>query len=95
MYFRYYRFRKTWLVKCLKSRFSGEPSTHNKANGSKHCCNLSYGTFTIFLNHCEGSCFGKVSFSNMQNPKSVNTLTADDKNYLLNRVNLTQPVQMQ
>ena len=25
----------------------------------------------------------------------VNTLTADDKNYLLNRDNLTQPIQMQ
>ena len=25
----------------------------------------------------------------------VNTLTADDKHYLLNRDNLTQPIQMQ
>ena len=33
----------------------------------------------------------KVSFSNTQNPK----MTEDDKHYLLNRDNLTEPIQMQ
>ena len=37
-----------------------------------------------------------VSFSDTQNPKTVfNTLTVNDKHYLLNRDNLPQPIQMQ
>ena len=37
-----------------------------------------------------------VSFSDTQNPKTVfNTLTVNDKHYLLNRDNLTEPIQMQ
>ena len=36
-----------------------------------------------------------VSFSDTQNPKTVfNTLTVNDKHYLLNRDNLTEPIQM-
>ena len=36
----------------------------------------------------------KVSFSNTQNPEAfVITLTTDDKHYLVNRDNLTQPIQ--
>ena len=35
----------------------------------------------------------KVSFSNTQNPETlVITLTTDDKHYLVNRDNLTQPI---
>ena len=37
----------------------------------------------------------KVSFSDTQNPKTVNTFTADDKHYLRNRDNLAQLIQMQ
>ena len=38
----------------------------------------------------------KVSFSDTQNPKAVfNTLTVNDKHNLLNRDNLTQPIDMQ
>ena len=38
----------------------------------------------------------KVSFSDIQNPKAVfNTLTVNDKHNLLNRDNLTQPIDMQ
>ena len=37
----------------------------------------------------------KVSFSDTENPKTVfNTLTLDDNHYLLNRYNLTQPIQI-
>ena len=37
-----------------------------------------------------------VSFSDTQNPKTVfNTLTVNDKHYLLNRDNLLQQIQMQ
>ena len=43
----------------------------------------------------KGIALEKVSFSDTQNPKTVNTLTADEKHYLLNRDNLTQPIQMQ
>ena len=36
----------------------------------------------------------KVSFSNTQNPETfVVILTTDDKHYLVNRHNLTQPIQ--
>ena len=38
----------------------------------------------------------KLSFSDTQNPKTVvNTLTVDEKRYLLHRDNLTKPIQMQ
>ena len=38
----------------------------------------------------------KVSFSDTQNPRVFfNTLTVNDKHSLLNRDNLTQPIQMQ
>ena len=37
----------------------------------------------------------KTVFSDIKNPKTVNTLTADDKHYLLNKDYLTPPVQMQ
>ena len=39
--------------------------------------------------------FQKVYFGHRKNPKSVNTLTADDKHYLVNRDNLAQLIQMQ
>ena len=62
MYFRKYRFRKTWLDKCLKSRMSEDHYTDNKENGSKHCSNLNGSTFTISINHYEGSSIGKSLF---------------------------------
>ena len=36
----------------------------------------------------------KISFSDMQNLKTVNTLTVDYQYSLLNKDNLTQPIQM-
>ena len=62
MYFRKYRLRKIWLDKCLKSPVSEDPQIDNKRSGSKHSCNLNDRTFTIFINHCEGSCIGKSLF---------------------------------
>ena len=47
------------------------------------------------LNTLQVGALEKVSFSNTQNPKTVNTLTADDKHYLLNRDNFAQLIQMQ
>ena len=37
----------------------------------------------------------KLSFSDTQNPKTVNTLTVNNKHDLLKRDNLTQPIQME
>ena len=62
MYFQRYWLWKICLDKYLKSRVSENPETHNTANGSKHCSNLNESTFTIFINHCEGSCIGKSLF---------------------------------
>ena len=62
MYFRKYRFPKTWLYKWLKNRVSEDPQTDNVANLSKHSWNLNDSTFTIFINHWEGSCIGKSLF---------------------------------
>ena len=46
------------------------------------------------LNTLMVSALEKVSFSNTQNPQTfVITLTTDDKHYLVNRDNLTQPIQ--
>ena len=62
MYFRKYRFPKTWLDKWLKSCVSEDPWTDNAANVSKDCWNLYDGTFAIFINHWEGNCIGKNLF---------------------------------
>ena len=62
MYFRKYWRRKIWLDKRLKSRVSDDLETENTPNGSTHCGNLNGRTFTIFINHCEGSCIGKSLF---------------------------------
>ena len=37
----------------------------------------------------------KLYFRDTEIPKTVNTLTVDDKHYVLNRDNLTQPIQIQ
>ena len=39
--------------------------------------------------------FEKLSLSNIQNLETVNTFTVDDKYSVLNRDNLTQPIQTQ
>ena len=62
MYFRKCRLRKTWLDKCLTSRFSEHPSKDNMANGWKHCCNLNNSTFTISINYCKGHYVPKPLF---------------------------------
>ena len=37
----------------------------------------------------------KVSFSDTQNPKTVNKMTVDENHYLLTRVSLLQTIQIQ
>ena len=65
-------------------------------NGLKHCCNMHDGTFTIFIDHCEHNSVKKKSVLVLCNILIlfVNTLTADEKYSLLNRENLTQPIQI-
>ena len=64
------------------------------ANGSKHNCNRTTAPLPYLLITVKVSNLEKIAFSDIQNPKTVNTLTADDKNYLLNTDNLTPPIQM-
>ena len=92
MYLPKYRLQKTWIDKCLKSRLSEDPSTENIANRPKQCCNLSDTTFTKFINQRRW----KKSFlvTNKILRLFVNTFTADDKHYLLNRKNFAQRIQM-
>ena len=54
-----YRLRKTWLDKCLKSPVWEDSSTSNMVTESKHCWNLDYGTFIIFIDQCEENSVGK------------------------------------
>ena len=81
------------LHNCLKSRVLEDPWKDNITNLLKHCYNLGESLFTRFINHCERNCLGKVRFRSIQNRKTVNALTPDDKDDLLNRDNLTQPIQ--
>ena len=86
---------KIWLDKYLKSRASEDPERDNKENESKNFSNLNDSTFTIFNNHCEGSSIRKSLLLVIHEILRllVNTLTVDDKDYLVNRDNLTQPIQ--
>ena len=67
------------------------------ANRSRQCSNVNDSTFTNFINHCGGSCIGKSLFLVIHKILRlfVNTLTVNDKDYLLNRDNLTHPIQIQ
>ena len=48
------------------------PLDRQQGKGPKHFWNLDKSTFTIFINHWEGSYIGKSpSFSDTQNPKVV------------------------
>ena len=70
-YFRNQGLRKTSLDICPKSSVSGSSSTDNMANGLKHCRNPNDSIFTIFFNHCDVIALERVSFSHIQNRKSV------------------------
>ena len=55
MYFRNYRFRKTWLDIYLKNLNSNDPLTGNMVNGPKYCCDLNGSTVLLFSDHFEGN----------------------------------------
>ena len=57
---------------------------------------MNESIFTIFINHSQGTCIGRTLLVIKKIRRLfVNTLTVDDKHYLLNRDNLTQPIQIQ
>ena len=96
MYFRNYGLRKTWLDKCLKSPVWENPLKSNMVNAPELCWNLKDSSFTILIDHCERSCFTKVSVSICKISRLFpNTLSADGKYSLLDRDNLTQRIQRQ
>ena len=96
MYFRKYRFPKTWLDKWLKSRVSEHPQTDNAANKSKHLSILISAPLQSLLITGKVVASEKVSFSDTKNLRVFfNTLTVYDKHYLLNRDMLTEPIQVQ
>ena len=45
-----YGLRETWLDKSLKSLVSENPSKSRMEKGPKHCSNLKYSSFSIFIN---------------------------------------------
>ena len=66
------------------------------ANLLKQCSNLSDSTFKKFIKHYERSYILKSVFVIQKILRLfVNTLTADEKHYLLNRDNLGQLIQRQ
>ena len=66
------------------------------ANVSEICCNPNNSTFPRFDNHCEGSCiFSSLLVIHKILRLFVNTLTANDKVYLLNGENLAERINIQ
>ena len=88
---------KNVVKKCLKSTVSLHPSTSNMVNEPKHCSNPKGGPVTIFINHCKGNWVFRKAFLVIDKMITlfVNTFTANDKYSLLNRDNLTQPIQIE
>ena len=65
-------------------------------NELKHYWKLEDGTFTISIDHCEHNSVGKSVFWLILKIMRLffNTLTTDQKYFLLKREKLTQPVQI-
>ena len=55
MFFWTYGLQQTWLDKCLKTPISEDPWTSNMVNRVNHCSKLIGTTFTIFIDHSEGT----------------------------------------
>ena len=96
MYFGNYRLWKTWLDKYLKTRLSDEPSTDNMGNGWKTLLQSKRQHLQKIYSWVWRKLRWKKSVLVIYKILRlfVNTLTADDKLYLLNRNNLTSPIQM-
>ena len=77
----------------FQSLASQYPSRSNMVKAPKYSSDLHGSTFTIFI--AKDIEFEKVTLSDMQNLKTINKLTVNDNYSLLNRDNLTQPIQIQ
>ena len=92
---------KTWLDKCLKSPVSDDRFTSKMANVPMHRWSLHHSTFIIFIDHIHWSLPIQLSWkkSLLLTFKAlgllVNTMLADEKYPVLNRDNLTIPIQIQ
>ena len=65
-------------------------------NWSEQCSNLNESTFTKFISHSEGSSIGKSLLVIHKILRLfANTLTVNDKHYVFNSDNLTQPIQIE
>ena len=96
MYFRNSGLRKTWLDKCLKTHVSEDALKRNTVNDPKHCWDLHRSTFIIVNITAKKVKLEKFSVSDGKIlGLSINTLATHDKYSLLNKDNLTLPIQMQ
>ena len=88
---------KRLLDKCLKSTVSEDPSRSNTVSVPKHCWNQNHSTFIIFIHDYQVNLVEKsLSLLTCQIfALLLNTLAADEKYPVLNRDNLTIPIQMQ
>ena len=86
---------KTWLDNCIKSPFSEDPSTSNMLNGWNNVGIWTAAPLAHWLISLKELQLEKVSLSDRQNLRTVNTLTSDDKYSLLKRDNLLQHFQVQ
>ena len=89
---------KKWLDKCLKSPVSDDRSTSKMVNVPTHVClvvPLPY-LLIIFIGHWQGNWVGKSqSYWHLKLGLLVSTLAGDGKYPVLNRDNLTIPIQTQ
>ena len=96
MYFRNYGPWNTWLDQSLKSPVSRDHSERNMVNAPKNSWNMPGSTFAIFLSLWRQLTYKKSLLLTCEISRLFpNTLGADCKYSLLNRDNLTQPIQMQ
>ena len=95
--FAIWRTTKTRLDKCLKSPVWGDYSTSNIVKVPKHCWNLHRITFIIIRWSLPSQLSWKTSLLLTCKVLGllVNTLAGDEKYPVLDRDNLTIPVQMQ
>ena len=93
MYFRNYRLRKSWLVKCLKSLVSEHLARVNMLNSLKNCIAAFPPYFFITLAKSELEnvrlCVSKIL------RVFLTRLIVDDKYSLRNRKILLQPIQLE
>ena len=81
---------KMWWDKCLKSPVSEDPSTSNMVNMPKRSWNQHHNTFSILIDNCQ------VNWVRKSLSYWLAKYWAGDEMYrVLNRDNLTIPIQMQ